>query len=145
MATQLLSFAICGLVVGFLFDIFRITRKAFKMPNILIYIEDILFWILTGLVLLYTIITFTDGQIRLYMIFTLILGTLIYFLIFSKYIIIINIKIIDIIKHIIKLLLLPFSKIKSVLIKKINIYKIRLNKEHKKIKVKQDSKLPVKK
>ena len=106
----LLSFFTTGIVIGIIFDMFRVTRKAFKMPNILIYIEDALFWILAGFVLLFTICTFTDGQIRLYMILILILGALIYFITISKWFIRINTKIFNLIKHFCELLLLPVKK-----------------------------------
>lgn len=110
----LISFFITGVCIGILFDIFRITRKVFKLPNILIYIEDILFWLLTGMLLLFTIYVITNGEIRLYMIIMLILGSFIYFLLMSKYFIIISQKIIDIIKKIVKLVFLPIKKIEKM-------------------------------
>ena len=42
-----LIFVLNGFAIGFLFDIFRILRKAFKTTDTITYIEDILFWILT--------------------------------------------------------------------------------------------------
>lgn len=119
----LLAFFISGLLSGVLFDIFRVSRKAFKIPNILVYIEDVLFWILTGAIVLFTIFTFTDGQIRLYMILVMILGAFIYLITVSKYFIIINTKIINLIKSIIKLLILPFKKIQENLKKLLNFKK----------------------
>ena len=119
----LVSFFITGICIGIVFDIFRITRKAFKLPNLLIYIEDILFWILTGALLLFDIYVFTDGQIRLYMILMLILGALIYFLVISKYFIKTNTKIIEIIKYITLKLLSPFKKLAKKLIKFKKIFK----------------------
>ena len=119
----LLAFFISGLLSGVLFDIFRVSRKAFKIPNILVYIEDVLFWILTGAIVLFTIFTFTDGQIRLYMILVMILGAFIYLITVSKYFIIINTKIINLIKTIIKLLILPFKKIQENLKKLLNFKK----------------------
>ena len=94
----LLAFFCAGILIGLLFDIFRITRRTFKTPNIITYIEDTLFWILSGLLVLYIIYVFTTGEIRLYMILTLIIGTIIYFLIISKYFMFINLKIISYIK-----------------------------------------------
>ena len=119
----LLAFFISGLLSGVLFDIFRVSRKAFKIPNILVYIEDVLFWILTGAIVLFTIFAFTDGQIRLYMILVMILGAFIYLITVSKYFIIINTKIINLIKTIIKLLILPFKKIQENLKKLLNFKK----------------------
>ena len=113
----LLAFFTAGICIGILFDIFRLSRKAIKTPNILIYIEDVLFWILTGTITLFVIITFTDGQIRLYMILMQILGTLIYFITISKYFIKINTKILNSIKAFLKFISKPFIKIIKKLIK----------------------------
>lgn len=95
-----LIFSITGIVIGLLFDFFRILRKSFKTPNIITYIEDILFWILTGFILLYTIFTFSKGEIRLYMFVGIFIGCIIYMLLLSKFIIKINVKILTIIKKI---------------------------------------------
>lgn len=107
----LFSFFITGVCIGLLFDFFRITRKSFKTPNILTYLEDALFWILSGALVLATIFLFTDGQIRLYMILTMIIGATLYFATISKYFIKINTKIIQFIKNIIHMILSPFIKI----------------------------------
>ena len=38
-----LIFIINGIVIGLLFDIFRILRKSFKTSDIITYVQDILF------------------------------------------------------------------------------------------------------
>lgn len=120
----LLSFFLAGISIGILFDVFRITRKSFKTPNIIIYIEDALFWILTGLIILTTTVICTDGQIRLYMILMIITGTFIYFLLVSKYFININVKILKIFKSISKFITQPFRKIFTFVKKHIKFKKI---------------------
>ncbi len=117
----LLSFFVAGISIGILFDIFRISRRAFKTPNILIYIEDTLFWILAGLVVLFTICNFTDGQIRLYMILMLLLGAIIYFTTVSSFFIKINTKVLDWIKNAINMLLYPIRKITRLFNKLLKI------------------------
>lgn len=119
-----ISFFLSGIIIGLLFDIFRITRKSFKTPNIIIYIEDVLFWILTGVIILTTIFLCTDGQIRLYMIFVLITGAFIYFALISKYFIKINVKILNIFKSCIQFVLRPFNKILVLSNKVIKLKKI---------------------
>lgn len=94
----LFVFILSGAVIGILFDLFRILRKSFKTPDIITYIEDILFWILTGLFLLYIIFKYSFGQLRIYMFVSLIIGIVIYFLTISKYFINLNVKIIRIYK-----------------------------------------------
>ena len=115
--TIIIAFFISGLIIGILFDIFRITRKTFKMPNIITYIEDVLFWLLTGLITLFTICKYTDGQIRLYMVLIMIMGAFVYFISLSKYFIKINTKIIDFIKFVLKTIAKPFIKLLEILAK----------------------------
>lgn len=107
----LFAFFVSGLGIGILFDLFRISRKTFKTPNLLIYIEDIIFWILTGLIILFTIFTSTNGEIRFYMIATMIFSCIIYFICISKFFIRINTKIISFIESIIKCIFKPIIKI----------------------------------
>ena len=94
----LFVFILSGAVIGILFDLFRILRKSFKTHDIITYIEDMLFWILTGLFLLYIIFKYSFGQLRIYMFVSLIIGIVIYFLTISKYFIKLNVKTIRIYK-----------------------------------------------
>ena len=93
-------FILNGILIGILFDIFRILRKSFKTSDIVTYIEDIVFWLLTGLITLYFIFTYNNGEIRLYIFLGIVLGTILYMLTISKYFIKINVKIINFIKTI---------------------------------------------
>ena len=78
-----LIFTFTGMAIGILFDIFRALRKNFNTSDILISIQDILFWIITGFMILYNIWYFNDGEIRIFMFLGIILGVLIYILISS--------------------------------------------------------------
>ena len=98
---NMLLFILTGIVIGVLFDIFRIIRRSFKTPDFLTYIEDILFWLMAGIILLFTIFTFNNGEIRLYIFVSLLFGLTIYLLTLSKFFIKINVKVIGIIKKII--------------------------------------------
>ena len=125
-ANLFLIFTINGILIGLLFDIFRILRKSFKTSDIITYCEDLLFWILTGLLLLYSIFTFNAGEIRFYMFLAVFCGCIIYMLLFSKYFIEINVKIILTIKKIIttifSVIILP---IKTILKLVPNTYSFR--------------------
>lgn len=96
-----LIFTLNGVCIGLIFDLFRILRKSFKTSNLIIYIQDILFWIFTGISIVFFMYNYSDGSIRLYMILGLILGFLLYLLTISKYIIKVFVIIICIIKRII--------------------------------------------
>lgn len=131
-----LIFSINGLVIGLLFDFFRILRKTFKTKDFVTYLEDILFWILTGLILLYSIFTFNNGEIRLYMFLGILLGIIIYMLFISSYFIKINVVIINFIKSIVlkilSILILPFQYMyrlmKKIFFKPISFFIINIRK-----------------
>jgi len=97
---SLFIFALTGIAIGILFDIFRIIRKSFKTPDFITYLEDILFWILTGFILLFTIFTFNNGEIRVYIFIGLIFGIITYMLTLSKYFINISVNILRFVKRI---------------------------------------------
>ena len=77
-------FSLTGVIIGLLFDFFIILRRSFKTSNIITYFEDVLFWILTGVLILYNIWYFNNGEIRIYMFLGIIMGGLIYMLTLSN-------------------------------------------------------------
>ena len=82
-----LIFTSNGVFIGLLFDFFRILRKSFKTINIITYIEDILFWILTGISIIFCMYKFSGGSLRLFMFLGLCFGIILYMLTLSKIII----------------------------------------------------------
>lgn len=108
---QLISFIyfiIVGIVLSIIFDIFRILRRTIKTSDIVTNIQDILFCIITGIVILFSIFYFNEGQLRLYIFIGIILGITFYMIFISKYFIKINVIIINFIKKILFLLIKPF-------------------------------------
>ncbi|MCI9016084.1 MAG: spore cortex biosynthesis protein YabQ [Clostridia bacterium] len=97
-----LLFTINGALIGFLFDVFRILRKSFKTCDTITYIQDIIFWITSGILTLYFIFIFSNGEIRLYMFIGIILGSIIYLLTISRFFIKISVKIIQILKTVLR-------------------------------------------
>lgn len=111
-----LIFSLTGIVIGTLFDFFRILRRNIKTSNIITYLEDVLFWILTGILILYNIWYFNNGEIRIYMFLAIILGVLIYMSTLSD----ILIKLFSIIlQAIIKIFRVPYNILKSLIRKLI--------------------------
>ena len=113
-----LVFSLTGVAIGILFDFFRILRKSFKTADIITYIEDVLFWILTGVLVLYNIWYFNNGEIRIFMFLSIIIGIMIYMLTLSSIIIKIIYLILDILKKVmnklLKVLELPLKAIMSI-------------------------------
>lgn len=141
MDTQALSqlhsffiFILVGFLIGILFDIFRISRRTFKTSNIVTNIEDVLFWILSGLLFIFSLFKFNNGNIRVYILVGLIIGISIYMLIFSKIVINTLVKIVTIIKRIIsyfiKILLCPINFLVKILKNMTNKIKNMQNKQN---------------
>ena len=144
-----LIFTLNGILIGFLFDIFRTLRKSFKTSNLVTYIEDFIFWILSGISIIFFLYKFSDGNLRLYIFCGLGFGIIFYMLTLSKiiiksfvFIISFFVKIINKFLHLIhipikiiynfidKIILKNYTKIKDIIgknIKKLN-YKEKFKK-----------------
>ena len=120
-------FCATGILIGLIFDIFRIIRKLFKTPDFLTYIEDICFWIISGLILIYFIFIFNNGEIRLYMFIAISLGIITYILTFSRFFVIIGYKFSNFVKKlIINILIIPLKILKKLLFRPITFISINI-------------------
>ena len=137
----LLIFTITGIAIGIFFDIFRISRKSFKTSDFITCLEDIIFWIITGIFFLYILFRFNNGEIRSFVIIGILFGIIMYMLTISKYFIEINVKIIAFLKKVIiypikalikvlKTILKPF---KRLIIKPLSFVVINIRKSIKNI------------
>lgn len=136
-----LIFIINGVLIGIIFDIFRISRKTIKTSDFVTYIEDFLFWIITSIILLYSIFTYNNGELRFFMFLAVILGFSLYLFTISSYLIKINVKIINLVKKvflkIFEIIYNPFIKVfkilKKIIIKPILFIIVNLRKGMKNI------------
>ncbi len=103
-----LAFILIGLVIGLFFDFFRILRKVYKTSNFVTLIEDIVFWILSGTILLLGIFILNSGKIRGFLFVGIMLGLLFYITIISKFVVKFGIKLFNFINQII---IFPLKKI----------------------------------
>ncbi len=114
-AELFLIFVLDGAIIGLIFDIFRILRKSFKTADFITVIEDIIFWLIAGFIVLYSIFVFNNGEIRFFMFLGVLLGVMLYMLILSNLIIKASVTIINIIKKIVgfifKILIFPIQQI----------------------------------
>ena len=108
-----------GMVVGFVYDIFRVSRKIIKTKNIIVYFEDIIFWLLVSLLTFIVLFISNAGQIRGYAFIGLILGVIIYAFLISYYVVRGLVKGIKIFKRIIiklyKIISFPIKFIMKIL------------------------------
>lgn len=114
-----IAFILNGFLIGIIFDVFRVLRLSFKTPDIVTYLEDILFGVISGLLILFSIMKFNNGALRMYLFIGIILGISFYILIFSNIFIKFNVYIITLIKNIIKILIITPIKYIYKIIRKI--------------------------
>lgn len=134
--TSFLFFVLVGIILTIIFDMFRILRKGFKTSNKITYIEDIIYWIIAGIILMYSIFIFHNGETRWYIFLGIALGSVIYLKLFSNIFIKMNVKIILLLKNIAKKvalvtaypLKLVFQLFKKIFLKPISFQFINIRK-----------------
>ena len=118
---------VAGIVVAFIYDLFRIKRKVVKSNVIIIALEDLIYWIIASIVLFLSIYASNDGESRGFAVIGFFLGALLYFLLLSRIVIFILIKILKAIKNVLskffQILLYPFkTAIKLLIIPSKKLY-----------------------
>lgn len=96
-----LSCVLGGMIVAFIYDVFRAGRRAIKSGNLIIYFEDFIYWIIAAFVLFGIVYYSNDGEIRGYVFIGAIQGIIIYALLLSRVVMKVFLLIIGIIYKII--------------------------------------------
>lgn len=122
-----LIFILNGILIGITFDVFRILRRSFNTSNFVTYVEDTLFWVISSIIVMYSLFVFNNGQFRAYIFVGILLGIAIYMLFFSKIIIRISVKIIEAIKRIAMFLFKIISYPIKIVYKLFKVILIRAN------------------
>lgn len=110
-----IEFVIIGAIIGAVFDFFRAYRKVKKTNTALVITQDILFFLIVTVIVIFSIIKLLDSQIRLYIFIAIIIGLSIYFCILSKIIMSIDIAFIKMFKQIVTIIFLPILLHGSIL------------------------------
>ncbi len=128
-----------GMLLGFIWDIYRLFRHYIKLNNAGTAIGDIVYWILSIYIGVQLIFDLSYGNIRFFILMGFIIGALLYFYGISRYILKAFIFIVDtvlkIIKKIINFLIGPLKFIYKQL--KKFLYPVKLKCEKAKIKAKK--------
>lgn len=90
-----LSSAICGIFIGLIFDVFRIVRRIVKTGKAAAVVEDIAYWIIAAAIFFLFAGKVNSGEIRLYFFIGALLGTGLYFVTVSRYVIKVSVCIIN--------------------------------------------------
>lgn len=81
---EFLCYIVVGVVVCFIFDIFRSSRYVFKTSDLITHIEDGIFLSLSALIIVSSILFISSGMLRFYIILAIGFGILVYSLTISK-------------------------------------------------------------
>ena len=106
-------FFIIGIIIGLIFDIFKVLRKSFKTPDIITFIEDLIFIIVSGILTICGIIKLNGGEVRFYLFLGIFFGIIIYILTISNLCVIILYIFLETCKKILKI---PFCCLKNIFI-----------------------------
>lgn len=93
-----------GILIAFIFDLFRIKRKAVVTGNLLTYFEDLLYWIIAALVLFAVVYYANEGELRGYILIGIVIGAALYIVLLSRTVIKITLKLIRLVYKILELL-----------------------------------------
>jgi len=128
-----------GLIIGLIYDLYRVLRYYSKPKQIKSFIEDLLLWIIISIIFFIFLFRNTDGVIRGFVVLGFIVGFVFYIKIISKYNFPLLIKIFRLIfsvfNEIIHIIIYPYIVLKKFLkkvIKKILLIPKALIKDIKK-------------
>lgn len=109
-----LLFFIIGVIIGLIFDFFKVLRKAFKTKDLITFIEDLLFLFISGSLIVFGIIKLNGGEVRFYLFLGIFFGILIYSLTISKLYVIILYEFVRICKNIVVFFVNIFFKLLQI-------------------------------
>lgn len=129
--TQLLDFfqfVIIGILISILFDFFRAYRSARKTTSIMVLIQDILYFFIVTIIVIFSIIYILDSDLRFYIFFAMILGILTYISILSKFFLKLYHKFFKVLGFLFELIVLPLKFVSQFITKIYNYFKKNIQK-----------------
>lgn len=85
---QLLTFlfaCILGALYSAFYDVFRALRLVKNQKPFTIFLEDLFYFITLAFVTFFYLLAFTNGEVRFYVLFGMIFGFIVFYLLLSKY------------------------------------------------------------
>ena len=120
---EFLDFLLIGVLISFIFDFFRAFRRVRKVSFIVVAVQDIIYFLIITVILIFSIIFLLNTSIRLYIFLAVLSGILIYATFFSKHIIKFYMKIFKMTRRIFVFLAMPLKLTVQILIKIYNFFK----------------------
>ena len=118
-----LTFILVGVIYGIIFDFFRALRKVKKPKDFVVSIQDILYFIIVGIILVVTMCTRTLNGIRIYSILSILLGVVIYMSTLSNKMEKIFIGLIKAFNSIVAFIFIPLDIFRQIFAKQIKFFK----------------------
>lgn len=116
-----------GAEILLLYDGFRIFRKLFKHTTIMTAVEDLVYWVITAIIIFSLLYTYNNGSVRGYAVLGMAIGMLVYSRTASKLLLGLADKGIVILKKVVyRYLKKPYRKIKNELKKLIKAVRIAI-------------------
>ena len=81
-----LQFITIGIIIALIFDFFRAYRTRKKVSNFSVMIQDIIYFFIVTIIIVFSIVNFLDSSLRLYVFIAIVIGIMIYISILSKFI-----------------------------------------------------------
>lgn len=106
-----LSTLLIGAIMGVIFDFFRALRRKGNTKNIIVYLQDIVFWLIVAIIIITSSFILNNGELRGYMLIGYLLGALLYMLTLSSYIKSMFSLTFNLLENAAKFLLKPFRQI----------------------------------
>lgn len=127
-----LLYSVCmGIIITFVYDLFRLLREVIPHKNLVVALEDIVFWIFTSVSLFLMLYTVNNGAVRWFSIAGALLGMVLYRKSLGQYMVFYMSSIIKKILYVAKrFLTIAFSPIRFVL-QKMNTVFMRISQKTK--------------
>jgi len=76
-----------GILIGLIYDLYRIFRRVFRPKKIATLVEDLIFWIVTGAAAFFVLLFSNDGELRFYTFLGFAIGAMLYIWALSPFVI----------------------------------------------------------
>lgn len=107
----IISFFVCGVISGAFYDVLRIKRRIFSDRFIMLFVDDLLFFVFCTILIIFNAYSFNDGNMKWYEIPVMIAGFAVYRKTLSLVFISFCFYMIDCMKKFISWMLTPVKKI----------------------------------
>lgn len=106
-----LGTVLVGAIMGVIFDFFRALRRNGDTRNMIVYFQDIVFWLIVAVIIITSSFLLNHGELRGYMLIGYVLGAFLYLLLFSRFVKAVFIFLMDLAHRGMQILCGPFLKL----------------------------------